>query len=108
MVAAGARATHTARTIRAGAHTHARRVMAGSPGLAAARAAPAVAMTAAGTYAQRCGRVVLRVERNASMAHPAANATRAAPMTPASDASGTTPNDESGRAHQRRWPWTRT
>ncbi len=65
--------------------------MAGSPGLTAARPVPAVAMTLAGTYAHRCGRVVLRVVRNASMAHPAANAIREAPMTRASDASGTTP-----------------
>src|SRR6476620_813734 len=66
--------------------------MDGSPGLTAARSAPTVAITMAGTYAHDCGRVVRRVVRNASMAHPVAKATRAAPTTRASDAFGRTPN----------------
>src|SRR5258706_629340 len=86
------RCTHTANTTSAGAQAQARRVMAGSPGLTASMAAPDVAMRVAGTYAHRCGRVVMRVVSQASIAQPVANATRAAPTMRASDASCRTAN----------------
>src|SRR3954451_20512851 len=86
------RAIHAPRTTSAGAQTHARVVMTGSPGENASRATPEAARTAAGTYAHRCGRVVSRVVSQASIAQPAPNAARAAPTIVASEASGRTTN----------------
>src|SRR4029453_18567240 len=86
------RTIHAPRTTNAGAQTQARLVMAGSPGVNASRATPDVAKTAAGTYAHRCGHVVRLPESQASIAHPAPNAARAAPTTLASEAPGRTPH----------------
>src|SRR4051794_3015339 len=86
------RAIHTPMASSAGAQTQARWVMVGSPGVNASRARPEAARAAAGTYAHRGGRVVRRVESQASIAPPAANAARAAPTIVASEASGRTAN----------------
>src|SRR3954451_9895173 len=86
------RAIHAPRTTSAGAQTHARVVMTGSPGENASRATPEVARAAAGTYAHRCGRVVSRVVSQASIAHPVPNAARAAPTIVASESPGRTAN----------------
>jgi hypothetical protein len=66
--------------------------MIGSPEVNARSAAPDVAITAAGTYAHRCGRADRGVLSQPSRAHPAANARRAAPTMTASEAAGRTAN----------------
>src|SRR4051812_7651977 len=58
--------------------------MVGSPGLVSSSAAPATLRTAAGTGAQRCGRLVSVTLPTASNAQPVANPTRAQATTVAS------------------------
>ena len=79
-------AVHRPSATSAGAHTHGRRLIAGSPGLSRAVTAPLTKRAAAGTYAHVCGRLVYRVVSEANEAQPAANATSAPPTTRASDA----------------------
>ena len=57
-----------------------------SPGADTHRPRPEAAITTAGTRAQRCGWLVKRVVRAASIAQPAPNATSAAPVITYSDA----------------------
>src|SRR6188508_128068 len=71
---------HTLSASAIGGHTQPASVMASSPGLVTNSMTPANAMTAAGTNAHRCGWVVRRADSTASIAQPAANATRAEPV----------------------------
>ena len=71
---------HTAIASTTGGHTQLNRVIASYPGSITTSATPVAPIAAAGTNAQRCGRVVSRLVSAASSAHPTPRPASTAPV----------------------------